>query len=117
VRKARRCNNLRRMGVQREGRFEEPFPLAYSFLTIFLHEQKGGAPGGRNPPPVKRITAVRIYSLSLFRRLRAAPSPEGRWGLPHLRALSTGRDISLRSAAARPEQSEGPSEGALGAHL
>jgi hypothetical protein len=62
-----------------KGACKEPFPLACSFLTIFLHEQKGGAPGGRSsrsrraqPRPVKRITAPQSVVLSLFRSLCAA---------------------------------------------
>jgi len=50
ISKARNCNNLRRMRVQGEGRLcEKPFSLACSFFTVFLHEQKDGAPQGASP--------------------------------------------------------------------
>ena len=46
-------NKLRRKGFQREGRLcKKPFPLACSFLRIFLHEQKGPAPEG---VPLRRL--------------------------------------------------------------
>jgi len=47
IRMARIGYDLRRMRVQGEGRLcEKPFSLACSFFTVFLHEQKDGAPQG-----------------------------------------------------------------------
>jgi len=47
ISKARSDYKLRRMRVQGEGRLcEKPFSLACSFFTVFLHEQKDGAPQG-----------------------------------------------------------------------
>jgi len=50
IRMARIVDNLRRMRVQGEGRLcKKPFSLACSFFTVFLHEQKDGAPQGASP--------------------------------------------------------------------
>jgi hypothetical protein len=97
-----------------EGRALVKSPSLWRVLSSpsFCTSRKVVPPEGAALVLSKRTTAVRIYSLSLFRRLRAAPSPEGRLGLPHFRALSSGRDISFCSSTARPEQSEGPSDGA-----
>jgi hypothetical protein len=103
IRLARICRHLRRQRVQGEGRLrEKPLSLACSFLAIFLHEQKGGAPGGRNPRPIKRAAALQTFGFRLFCRCggtfpvgkvgiackpsafpssAALPFPEGRQGM------------------------------------
>ena len=56
IRLARRYCNLRRMRVQGEGRLcKKPFSLACSFFTVFLHEQKDGAPQGASPVQNKSV--------------------------------------------------------------
>ena len=56
IRLARIGSKLRRMRVQGEGRLcKKPFSLACSFFTVFLHEQKGGAPQGASPVQNKLV--------------------------------------------------------------
>ena len=62
ISKARIDHNLRRMRVQGEGRLcKKPFSLACSFFTVFLHEQKDGAPRGASP--VQNKSARSTYEI------------------------------------------------------
>jgi hypothetical protein len=80
-----------------KGACKEPFPLACSFLTIFLHGQKGGAPGGRNPRPVKRASACKLSVCLLISRCGGS-FPQGKLGTaPFQRGLVGARRFFLQS--------------------
>jgi len=80
IRKARSYCNLQRMRVQGEGRLcEKPFSLACSFFTVFLHEQKDGAPQGASCVLNKSVRIRRRWRFSARQkrgRRAKGPSPE-----------------------------------------